>query len=203
MIELTETIKKVEEEYMDEIGKITLSGVGEHKKFPKIPRASNEIITITEKIDGSNGLIYIDEDTSVVRAGSRNRWIEPGKQDNHGFAAWVEENNEDLKMLGPGYHYGEWMGQGIQRGYGLDHKRFYLFNVGRWSAYNKPNCCHVVPIVGVIGGIDIFKLREFAFGQCSYAVPDYDNPEGFIYHYKLTGKLYKVIHNAGDKKDEE
>ena len=51
-----------------------------------------------------------------------------------GFARWVETNRERLiTLLGPGLHFGEWWGSGIQRGYGLTKgdKRFSLFNVER------------------------------------------------------------------------
>lgn len=77
-------------------------------------------------------------DGFVLFAQSRKRLIVPadvgGKgADNAGFAGWVRDNAEALLPLGPGRHYGEWWGQGIQRGYGLDHKRFSLFNVGRAS----------------------------------------------------------------------
>jgi hypothetical protein len=70
-----------------------------------------------------------------VFAQSRSRFITPGKgTDNYGFAGWVEENIEALvETLGPGRHFGEWWGQGIQRGYGLKEKRFSLFNTSRWK----------------------------------------------------------------------
>ena len=78
----------------------------DYPKFPKIPRLSRDCI-LTEKIDGTNGLILVPEAASVpVQAGSRNRWIEPGKQDNYGFAGWVALHAEELRELGPGLHYG-------------------------------------------------------------------------------------------------
>ena len=42
---------------------------------------------VTEKIDGTNGVVLVQEDGTVV-AGSRSRWIVP-LADNFGFAAWV------------------------------------------------------------------------------------------------------------------
>lgn len=131
--------------------------------FPKVGRVSKGCV-ITEKIDGTNACIYINGD--VMLAGSRSRWLEPGKTtDNFGFASWVEANREDLRQLGDGTHFGEWHGQGIQRGYGLKEKRFALFNVDRWATpYEypdtsslffptkeeksvRPACCDVVPIL--------------------------------------------------------
>jgi len=118
------------------------------QEFPKMARLNRDVV-ITEKIDGTNAQILIVPVTAennsavanpgiclcgdfLIRAGSRNRWLASGKQDNAGFAAWVSENRNDLVKLGPGRHFGEWWGRGIQRNYGLDHRRFSLFNVGRW-----------------------------------------------------------------------
>src|SRR5271170_4782953 len=100
-------------------------------EFPKIARYSREVVC-SEKIDGSNGQIYINDTMTEVFAGSRSQWITP-EQDNFGFARWVAENKEELLKLGPGSHFGEWWGAGIQRRYDLKEKRFSLFNTHRWS----------------------------------------------------------------------
>lgn len=84
------------------------------KEFPKMARFSRECI-LTEKIDGTNASIFIQDlaleedinDPSIIiigagfngstsftlRAGSRTRWITP-KQDNMGFANWVKNHPE-------------------------------------------------------------------------------------------------------------
>jgi hypothetical protein len=81
--------------------------------FPKIPRFNREWI-ITEKIDGTNAVVFVS-DEGIVKAGSRSRWITP-ESDNYGFAKWVHENEDELRTgLGPGFHYGEWWGKGIQK----------------------------------------------------------------------------------------
>jgi len=98
----------------------------EFRAWPKIKR-DPVWMRVTEKIDGTNGCIVVT--AHGVFAQSRKRLITP-QQDNFGFAAWVQANEEALYALGPGYHYGEWYGLGIQRGYGLDHRRFALF--GHW-----------------------------------------------------------------------
>mgnify|MGYP003395861794 CR=1 FL=1 len=92
-------------------------------EFPKIPRWSRNII-ITEKIDGTNGVVYVGVDGSVL-AGSRTRWIIP-EQDNHGFAKWVKAHEIELRELGVGYHHGEWWGNGINRSYALGQGEFAL-----------------------------------------------------------------------------
>lgn len=102
-------------------------------EFASISRLSRDMV-VTEKIDGTNAQVHITENGQVF-AGSRTRWITP-EVDNYGFARWVREHEDELRLLGPGSHYGEWWGSGIQRRYGLigDDKRFSLFNVARWKS---------------------------------------------------------------------
>ena len=134
--------------------------------FKKIPRLNRNVI-ITEKIDGTNAQLFIEEwgpgapgaderdgdalckyvdgYTPAYRflVGSRSRWIVP-ERDNAGFARWAFENAEELiKLLGPGRHFGEWWGQKVQRSYDLKEKRFSLFNTTRWGTrarYIDPRC---------------------------------------------------------------
>src|SRR3990167_1858406 len=87
----------------------------EFKEFPKIARLSREAI-VTEKIDGTNASVFIGED-GMFLTGSRSGWITPEK-DNYGFSRWAHVHKDELLKLGPGMHYGEWWGQGIQRKYG-------------------------------------------------------------------------------------
>lgn len=118
----------------------------EFEPFQKIGRIKRSCV-VTEKIDGTNAQVHILED-GRIRAGSRRRYITP-EIDNYGFAKWVAENEEELSRLGPGRHYGEWWGSGIQRRYGLtDDKRFSLFNTLRWSdPAARPECCSTVPVL--------------------------------------------------------
>lgn len=152
--------------------------------FPKITRANKSFgCVITEKIDGTNAQIVI-EDGKIVGVGSRTRWIAPGKDtDNYGFAGWVERNEEELLKLGDGAHFGEWYGSGIQRNYGLPEKRFALFNTGRWSdATKRPACVDCVPVLyagefsrEVVDGV-MNRLKLFG----SALVPNWDKPEGVV-----------------------
>ena len=148
--------------------------------FPKMGRLYRDI-TITEKIDGSNGQILIEDDGSIT-AGSRQRWITPGKStDNFGFARWVEENHDDLLKLGPGRHFGEWWGVGIQRSYDLHERRFSLFNP-RWATEPRPDCCHVVPVIyrGPYSDRAIETAAQHLRDNGSMAAPGFSNPEGII-----------------------
>ena len=200
------------------------------QEFPKLARLSRECV-ITEKIDGTNAQVFIYdplENTQAqegftsaadasgkvwnIMAGSRTRWVTPAS-DNHGFAKWVWENADQLVHLGPGRHFGEWWGQGIQRKYGMSEKRWSLFNVARWCLHGEepqpiltadprivkmqevlPACCHLVPVLR--RGIFTTDLCESALNdlreQGSFAAPGFRNPEGIV--------CFHVAGNFGFKK---
>lgn len=123
-----------------------IRGIQFHE-WPKISRLNRDII-ITEKIDGTNAAIGIIETVGTTGGGpdyevlsrhyhvyaqSRSRIITPAS-DNMGFARWVEQHSQTLiETLGPGLHFGEWWGVGIQRGYDLSERRFSLFNTEKWE----------------------------------------------------------------------
>lgn len=165
--------------------------------FPKIPRLKRGCV-ITEKLDGTNAQIVIDAEGNV-RAGSRNRWITPDN-DNYGFARWVHDRQDELRELGEGQHFGEWWGNGIQRTYGLNEKRFSLFNAGRWTN-DRPSCCDVVPVLyagefssdAVDGVVDNLKASG------SIAAPGFMRPEGVIVFMTASHHLYKVLVENDDK----
>lgn len=146
--------------------------------FPKMARLSREVI-VTEKIDGTNAQILIGEDGTFL-TGSRTRWITP-EQDNYGFAKWAHEHRDELLQLGPGRHFGDWWGSGIQRRYGLQEKRFSLFNAVRW-AEERPACCHVVPVLyrGDFSTAAIEGALAMLRTNGSVAAPGFDRPEGVV-----------------------
>jgi hypothetical protein len=200
--------------------------------FPKMGRLSRECI-ITEKIDGTNAQVFITPGTveshpeaidfwidgpelteTVMLAGSRTRWISP-ENDNFGFATWAQAHAKELRALGPGRHFGEWWGSGIQRGYGLPkgEKRFSLFNTIRWCLAGQtpaaiptadprvvkmqevlPACCGLVPVL-YRGPFTIeaceSTLFELAFNG-SQAAPGFKDPEGIV--------VFPTAANVGFKK---
>jgi len=167
----------------------------EFKAWPKIPRASGENITITEKLDGTNACVVI-QDGKIVGVQSRKRFITPD-DDNYGFATWIADNEEDILNLGDGYHYGEWCGAGIQKNpHNMSEKKFFLFNTFRWNNENpnRPECCDVVPILyqGELTDdcIDrvLFKLKECSI-QESYVA------EGIVIYYNKTKRFEKYTYN--------
>lgn len=182
------------------------------KAFPKIARFSRDIV-VTEKIDGTNTQVLITDDGDVF-CGSRTRWITP-EADNAGFARWVEGNKTELLKLGPGRHFGEWWGSGIQRGYGLPkgEKRFSLFNVVRWALHNTepkriltedprvekfqdvlPEGLFLVPELyrGEFDTQKIMEALELLRVNGSCAAPGYMNPEGIV--------IFHIAGNVGFKK---
>lgn len=158
--------------------------------FQKIARLNRDV-TITEKIDGTNGLIEIGEDGSF-RVGSRSRWITPA-EDNYGFARWAHENREELLTLGHGKHFGEWWGHGIQRNYSQTRKRFSLFNTDRWGE-TRPACCDVVPIIyrGMWSPGCVPEAVKRLRNEGSLAAPGFMRPEGVILWHTAACQLFKV-----------
>ena len=189
----------------------------EFLSFNKIPRLSRECV-ITEKIDGTNASVYIVDladnavmptdtpivavagtgnpgfQTRLIYAGSRTRWITP-KDDNYGFAKWVETNSGELAKLGPGHHFGEWWGAGIQRGYGLQKgdKRFSLFNTSIWRLENTPACCSVVPVLftGIFNSWAVDSAISLLAANGSQAAPGFTRPEGIVVYHTAAGCYFK------------
>lgn len=205
------------------------------QEFPKTPRLFRDVI-VTEKIDGTNAQIFIQntpitvfEETSphvavvdgkYIYAGSRTRWITP-KDDNHGFAKWVEQNAEALAQLGEGRHFGEWWGSGIQRGYGLPkgEKRLSLFNTIRWCRHDQepqriptsdpriekwqerlPDCVGLVPVLyqGVFNTEIIAQSLDVLHVEGSKAAPGFMSPEGVVVFHTAANQGFKVtLENDG------
>lgn len=200
----------------------------EFETFPKIGRLSKPCV-ITEKLDGTNAQILIKgaeeigieglpishpdavlqenyalgfKDGSAIYAGSRNKYIKPGKEDNYGFAAWVRDNADELFKLGLGRHFGEWWGKGIQRGYNQDRKRFSLFNVHRWGdAAVRPACCDVVPVLyeGIFNTVSCELALSRLEKEGSVAAPGFMQPEGIIVYHSAQGVLFKKTFDDGHK----
>lgn len=166
-------------------------------EFPKITRFARTAI-VTEKIDGTNAQIWISDDGSQIAAGSRTRWITPA-DDNFGFARWVEANKTELLKLGPGSHFGEWWGAGIQRRYGMTEKRFSLFNVTRWAA-ERPACCDVVPILwsGSLADLPVYRVLEALSKDGSKAAPGFMQPEGIVVFHEPSHALFKMTLDKND-----
>ncbi len=188
--------------------------VPEFTRYPKIPRYENETWTISEKTDGSNGVIYIPPsevgdiiDRNEILAGSRSQWLggtdKKGKTvDNHGFYAWVKANWVELVKLGAGYHHGEWYGEKINRNYGLKEKRFMLFNYKRYAEdfHNGllPNCVELETVTDIDVPFellnDIITARAEQLKTLgSFHVKGFKPAEGFIIRSNLRNVLYKVI----------
>lgn len=177
--------------------------------WSKIPRLHREW-EITEKVDGTNGVLYwgthdgrYDDATWLARVddlflkvGSRNRWLTP-RTDNFGFAQWALDNLQELAVLGKGRHFGEWYGKGIQRGYGLDHKRFALFHPSKRNGEPLPKGVDVVPVLETTNGellndsvrVMLYHLRY----KGSHIAPGFMRPEGVVVRHTQNGSRFKVL----------
>lgn len=200
----------------------------EFKVWPKIPRLFREIV-ISEKIDGTNSAVIIQETEGdpgpevlsmvqrdgkyyEVAAQSRNRLIFPGKTtDNYGFAGFVQKNAEELfTLLGPGRHYGEWWGKGIQKRYQNAHptiRGFALFNTEKYKDL------HVW--LPMDGGIEVLIEPVHVMYQGPYseqAIRDTleqlkkygswtspsDSAEGIVIFHTQSRQTYKVTLDGND-----
>lgn len=197
----------------------------EFTPWPKTARLFRNT-TVTEKLDGTNVAINISAGYEVehpamfelkpgeaivegrvwrVSAQSRTRIITPGKgTDNFGFAAWVYENAAALvSALGEGLHFGEWWGRGIQRGYGLDERRFSLFNTDKHRALSTfvgGVLVQPVPVLWV-GTFDTEKVSECLRDlrdTGSEAAPGFMNPEGICVFVHATRQVLKATLDDND-----
>ncbi len=159
--------------------------------FAKIPRLKRDCV-ITEKIDGTNASVLVTEEGNLW-VGSRNRWISPAS-DNFGFAQFVEANRDTFLALGPGRHFGEWWGPGIQRGYGQAERRFSLFNTGRWNDETVPEGLYVVPVIyhGPFDTAVVDNALELLRERGSVASPGFMRPEGVIVYMLASRTMHKV-----------
>lgn len=189
--------------------------------FPKIYRLNRGVI-VTEKIDGTNAQICIHpvpteeslqehiahgalilngadngDCALAIMAGSRNTWLTP-KTDNFGFCNWVYDHAQELAQLGPGRHYGEWWGKGIQRNYDLDHRRFSLFHTH--GILHKPDIVHVVPTISIDVGFASARhyLRELELNG-SWAAPGFMKPEGIVCYHAQGNVLFKATIEKDDE----
>lgn len=169
------------------------------KPFDKIPRWDGaQHIVITEKIDGTNAQVVVNDDCTDFRCGSRSRWITPD-DDNYGFAGWCSRNRETVLSLGKGVHFGEWWGLGIQRSYNLREKRFSLFNTLRWGTdeqkerINSLNGIDVVPVLyqGPFTNQAIDEALADLGKNGSTASPGFENPEGIVIYMPGSRSLFK------------
>jgi hypothetical protein len=174
----------------------------EFEPFTKIARWSRGVV-ITEKIDGTNAGIWVNETGTELLAASRSKWLLPGEPDNFGFRAWVEARRQELLRLGPGLHFGEWWGSGIQRSYGLKEKRFSLFNVSRWTVQTAPAGCSVVPVLWSGSADDLHDAVSSILARLraegSVAAPGFARPEGIIIYHTASRTLFKKTLEKDDQ----
>lgn len=169
----------------------------EFKPWPKIPRPKGNMITISEKIDGTNACIII-QDGVITGIQSRNRMIECG-DDNMGFAQFVRENEKTLSTLGDGYHYGEWAGPGIQKNpHNLKEKTFFLFNTFQ-PQESLPEKVRVVDVL-YRGPYSEYAINKAYSDLWDKAAKEKYQPEGIIVFSHATRSYVKHTYANQDGK---
>jgi hypothetical protein len=167
------------------------------ESFEDIKKLGSAQLSITQKIHGTNAQIYIyPDDTGTLQliCGSRTRWIAPG-DDNYGFAEMVHQNKQEfIEKLGPGRHYGEWAGPGINSGEGLKQKIFVLFDFWKYPPERPlPPNTTIVPVL-YLGKFDLGEVDK-ALNELksngSKLVPGFMAPEGVV--VRIKGDRYKVV----------
>lgn len=188
----------------------------EFRPWPKTPRLFKDVV-VTEKIDGTNACVVVTEEGKVL-AQSRTRMLSPVKfsdygSDNHGFRAWVDAHADLLApVLGPGYHYGEWWGGKINRGYGCapNERYFSLFNADRWALLaTEPMpelpALTVVPVLWR-GPLDTARILDIASSlkeHGSIAKPGFSRPEGVCIYHTASRQVYKYPFDKATQADME
>lgn len=185
--------------------------------FPKIPRWSGELI-ITEKIDGTNAQIYIQdiEDMDLdkwvcfhpdcpgivvpnpanhgaavrlIMAGSRNRWLNYREQKQDNFGFAAWVFENRHELAKLGP--GQHFGEWWGRGIGRNYDRIdRKFSLFNPDRYaERPEVCHVVPRIP-------YGTPESAMGflqrNGSQAAPGFMNPEGIIIYHTRSRTTYKM-----------
>lgn len=149
-------------------------------KYPKIHRLGKEEVegildgfcSISEKIDGANTQIWVDEAEYWIRTGSRSKEIKEGF---NGFIDYVQ-SNEGIKTLlkeYPHFHlYGEWLVKHSITYKETAYKKWYMFDIfntvtGKWydtEAVNSFADTYNIPrpkFFGLFENPDIDMLKSF------------------------------------------
>lgn len=182
----------------------------EFKKYQHIERLGKpEVEGITDgeclvfsKLDGTNASLWLSENKGIA-AGSRNREISDGKEDNHGFYSFIKNEPNKYRDFFLEYPYlrlyGEWLVSHTFKGYEENSWReFYVFDVtsminegpggidyegyAHYDEYHpllaKYGIACIPPIARITNGTaeDFEKLVS----QSSYLVKDGGQGEGIV-----------------------
>lgn len=136
-------------------------------------------VVITEKVDGTNALVYVDKNKGLVLAGSKEKWLVEGVNDNFDFLQYVNKNKEYLMYsLKDGYNYGEYWGPGVGRSYNQEERFFSPFDGSG-----------AIPVLyrGKLSLEVLDSLVEDLTLNGSKLVLGYMHPEGLVIQYMEKG----------------
>ena len=170
----------------------------EVRPYGKTNRLDSMQVTITEKLDGTNACVVIEQG-EFKGTQSRKRAITPG-DDNFGFASWAYSRQDDLLQLGDGYHYGEWVGPGIQKNpHNLEEKKFFLFNTAR-PVETLPDGVNQVPILYQGDFLGVNHVDEVAKELFDTETAKGNTPEGIIVYFHSMRLPMKYTFHANKPK---
>jgi hypothetical protein len=183
-----------------------------HIPFPDIQQFRNTIKLVREraehdgiplpvltfvgsvKLHGTNSSIVFPESGGFY-CQSRTQVISPGKTDNAGFAAWVEVNKNLFSHLDKSgiVLYGEWCGQGIQKGVAISQvpKQFIPFAV-RVLHETQPERSYWVGSTA----IDFYCNRKL---KCIYEFPTWEIDIDFSKPEEAQNRLVELTQAVEDE----
>lgn len=176
----------------------------EFKEFNKIENLKRCVVTVTEKLHGSNCSLFIFKDENGVlqlKPGKRTSFVTV-ENDNFGFARFVEERKQQLiECLGEGIWYGEWVGPGINSTYNLQEKRLALFATWKQGC-PLPDRCDFVPVLwkGTLDTLNIPQIMKDLKENGSKYSPGFLSPEGIVVSVDRTELRFKYVFDPEETK---
>lgn len=169
----------------------------EFKKYQHVERFGKKetmgiekgTVYIFPKLDGTNGVVWFDGVN--VKAGSRNRELGFGKEDNYGFNQYIQANKEKylafFNFFPTAVMYGEWLKQHTVKYVSEAYDKFYVFDVVIGEKYlNYESYQPVLSQIGIDYVPLITKLTDYdgTFGefidQADYLVDPINQTEGIV-----------------------
>lgn len=153
------------------------------RDIPDYLTRTSVVYTVTEKVHGFNARFGKDEN-GVCWAGSRNLTVaegDPADWDRSALQGFIAFAADRVDRLNPGFTiYGEWAGQGVQKGIDYGEKAFWTFgwdgpagedgkpHIGAlegWDSQARSLGLRIVPILSTGPSPDLDTLNEMRNGK--------------------------------------
>lgn len=173
----------------------------EFKAWREIEKFTGIHVIVTEKIHGANchvNVVSQPDGSLKAIAGKRTSYV--GTQGLFGFGEFVTSNEKEIcEKLGPGRHYAEWTGAGVNGDYGLKNKTAVLFNTRhhgpKKAAGVLPDRFDVVPVLydGPYVQEKIDEVLADLKANGSKFSHGYMRPEGVVLFFPLFNAYKKIV----------